>query len=131
MQRWRRLGECGLLMVSTDLHGNGDDFRRLRQHYLDLRRSAGPVYWRLLDESGCRVNHLLAAKKDSGRGKAGPGGGGARKTKSPPGPPSTPSGGPPSGPPAPPPGPSPLPGGGGYQRTNDIGVAEHFARTLG
>jgi hypothetical protein len=51
MQRWRRLPGQGLLMVSTDLHGNGDDFRRLRQHYLGLRPGAGPVYWCLLGDA--------------------------------------------------------------------------------
>jgi hypothetical protein len=87
------------------------------------------------DGAGQWVDLPLAAKKGGGKGKASPGGGGAkrgaRKKKSPAGSPSTPSGGPPSGPPAPPAGPPALPGGGGYQRTSDIGVAETFARTLG
>jgi hypothetical protein len=51
MQRWRRLPGRGLLMVSTDLHGNGDDFRRLRQHYLGLRQDTGPVFWCLLGDT--------------------------------------------------------------------------------
>jgi hypothetical protein len=51
MRRWRRLPERGRLMVSTDLHGNGDDFRRLREHFLALRRQGGPVFWCLLGDA--------------------------------------------------------------------------------
>jgi hypothetical protein len=50
MRRWRRLPGVGALMVSTDLHGNGDDFRRLREHFVELRKR-GPAYWALLGDA--------------------------------------------------------------------------------
>jgi hypothetical protein len=38
------------LLVSTDLHGNGEDFRALRDHYLALRQSDARACWALLGD---------------------------------------------------------------------------------
>jgi predicted phosphodiesterase len=36
MQRWLQLPTTGKVLISTDLHGNGSDFRRLREIFLDM-----------------------------------------------------------------------------------------------
>jgi predicted phosphodiesterase len=51
MDRWRRLGNGGLVQISTDLHGNGADHRRLREHFLDLRRREESACWVILGDA--------------------------------------------------------------------------------
>jgi hypothetical protein len=50
MRRWLLLPERGTLLVSTDLHGNGDDFRALRDRYLALRQSDPHACWAILGD---------------------------------------------------------------------------------
>lgn len=38
-QRWKKLPAQGQLMVVTDIHGHGDDFRRIRELYLHYRHT--------------------------------------------------------------------------------------------
>lgn len=51
MRRWHLLPNRGLLMVSTDLHGNGADFRRLCAHFAALRRQTETAYWAILGDA--------------------------------------------------------------------------------
>jgi|GEM_PF-1733515 len=48
----RHLHLCGqgVLLVNTDLHGNGDDFRQMRQLFYQERERGLPVYWVLLGD---------------------------------------------------------------------------------
>jgi hypothetical protein len=48
--RWLRLPARGPLLVNTDLHGNGDDFRRLRDLFLALARDEPAAHWVLLGD---------------------------------------------------------------------------------
>jgi hypothetical protein len=47
-RRWLLLPDRGPLLISTDLHGNGDDFRALRQVFLDLPPDA---HWAILGDA--------------------------------------------------------------------------------
>ena len=48
--RHRILRGPGTLMVSTDLHGNGGDFRRLRDIFLELREQDSLTHWVILGD---------------------------------------------------------------------------------
>jgi hypothetical protein len=50
-RRWLRLPDQGTLLVSTDLHGNGADFRRLRDLFLAQPRDPAPPHWVLLGDA--------------------------------------------------------------------------------
>jgi hypothetical protein len=47
-RRWLLLADCGALLVSTDLHGNGRDFRALRDLFLALPPDA---HWAVLGDA--------------------------------------------------------------------------------
>jgi hypothetical protein len=51
MRRWRLLPNRGTLMISTDLHGNGEDYRRLRQHFLASRQQDSDTCWVILGDA--------------------------------------------------------------------------------
>jgi hypothetical protein len=51
MSRWHLLPDYGSLLVSTDLHGNGEDFSRLQQRFLDLERQDVLSYWVILGDA--------------------------------------------------------------------------------
>lgn len=50
MRRYRILPAHGTLLISTDLHGNGDDYRALKDLFLTLERERGNVHWVLLGD---------------------------------------------------------------------------------
>lgn len=80
------LPERGTLLVSTDLHGAGDDFRAMRRRFLDGRAADPETHWALLgdtvhgpdegarrmcpelydydDESGAIVEEILALEQE-------------------------------------------------------------------
>ena len=60
-RRHRLLRGPGTLMVSTDLHGNGRDFRRLRDIFLKLREQDSLTHWVILGDL------VHAPSKDSRR----------------------------------------------------------------
>lgn len=41
----------GTLLISTDLHGNGEDFRALRDRFLSATRHSAEVHWAVLGDS--------------------------------------------------------------------------------
>ena len=41
----------GTLLISTDLHGNGDDFRALRDRFLRAARNDPDVHWAVLGDT--------------------------------------------------------------------------------
>jgi len=45
MRRYRVLPDRGTLLVSTDLHGNGEDFRALREVFLSWAETDEAVHW--------------------------------------------------------------------------------------
>src|SRR5262249_10933316 len=47
----QRLPDRGTLLVSTDLHGNGEDFRRLREVFLALLGDDPDTFWVLLGDA--------------------------------------------------------------------------------
>ncbi len=51
MPRWRLLPDHGPLLVSTDLHGNGEDFRQLRQCFLALQHQDPATCWVILGDA--------------------------------------------------------------------------------
>lgn len=50
MSRHLELPAKGQVLVSTDLHGNLEDFRRLTRHYLELREADPDTYWVILGD---------------------------------------------------------------------------------
>ena len=46
-----RLPEQGTLLVSTDLHGNGADFRRLRDLFRSAQEGPNPAHWVILGDA--------------------------------------------------------------------------------
>jgi len=50
-RRWLRLPARGTALVSTDLHGNGEDFRTLREVFLARRQIDPETYWVLLGDA--------------------------------------------------------------------------------
>lgn len=50
LERFGLLPTAGSLMVSTDLHGNGEDFHALRQRFLARAAAAVDAYWLLLGD---------------------------------------------------------------------------------
>jgi hypothetical protein len=50
-RRWLLLPPAGRLLVSTDLHGNGDDFRRLGELFLQHVQVDPDTYWVLLGDA--------------------------------------------------------------------------------
>lgn len=51
IKRWRLLPRRGALLVSTDLHGNGEDFRRLRAIFESARARGEDLHWALLGDT--------------------------------------------------------------------------------
>lgn len=50
MRRHRTLPDRGTLLVSTDVHGNMEDFDRLRALWADLSTHEGPAHWVILGD---------------------------------------------------------------------------------
>ncbi len=50
MSRYVELPAKGKVLVSTDLHGNLEDFRQLTRHYLELREANAHAYWVILGD---------------------------------------------------------------------------------
>lgn len=49
-KRWRVLPDHGTLLVHTDLHGNGEDFRRLKKRFFELREQQPQTHWVILGD---------------------------------------------------------------------------------
>lgn len=49
-QRWLKLSSHGTLLINTDLHGNGEDFRRLRDIFLEQRKRDDATQWVILGD---------------------------------------------------------------------------------
>ncbi len=74
MSRHVELPAKGQVLVSTDLHGNLQDFRRLTRHYLELREANPDVYWVILgdlvhgpDEAARARNPMLYDYEDQSK----------------------------------------------------------------
>ena len=50
LRRFRLLSGSGPLLVNTDVHGNAEDFFRLREIFLDLLRADPDVQWVILGD---------------------------------------------------------------------------------
>ncbi len=50
VKRSRILPRSGRLLVHTDLHGNGEDFRRLKQRFFEMRRENAETHWVILGD---------------------------------------------------------------------------------
>jgi hypothetical protein len=50
-RRWLLLPDRGALLISTDLHGNGEDFRALCRLFLDSLTAEAATHWAILGDS--------------------------------------------------------------------------------
>jgi predicted phosphodiesterase len=59
------LPERGTLLISTDLHGNREDFERLHEEFERLRERDGDTHWAILGDLVHGPNEAVRAREDS------------------------------------------------------------------